>query len=314
MDSYQYRAMVLNCNYRRVTFTAIVKCGEHKDSKILTCGFFASPSTEEDSVTEVQPTKRLTGLQLADHFVHSMQQDGQSRSLQPLLLIETQSLFEGEKLYFTLTETTSEVYLALIKMQEHVETKSHPHLERPDRLRAIAASLATAVNACSSLIQVRPPGHHAGLRDAMAVAALAALAAGARKVLILDWDVHHGNGTQEIFDQNKSVLYISLHRHDGGKFYPGTGAVDKVLLGENPGYELEYSSPSKSGLQTILEVLKIQKNFWDPSLLSLWKMYCLDKKRKHIKRGRVVAPFWCKCGRKSLLYYYLNGLLRARSK
>lgn len=48
-----------------------------------------------------------------------------------------------------------------------------------------------------------------------AVAARAAQAAGAGRVLILDWDVHHGNGTQQIFEQDSSVLYMSLHRHDG---------------------------------------------------------------------------------------------------
>lgn len=48
-----------------------------------------------------------------------------------------------------------------------------------------------------------------------AVATRAAQAAGAGRVLILDWDVHHGNGTQQIFEQDPSVLYMSLHRHDG---------------------------------------------------------------------------------------------------
>lgn len=66
-------------------------------------------------------------------------------------------------------------------------------------------------------------GHHAESGMAMgfcffnnaAVAARAAQAAGAGRVLILDWDVHHGNGTQQIFEQDPSVLYMSLHRHDG---------------------------------------------------------------------------------------------------
>jgi histone deacetylase 6 len=85
---------------------------------------------------------------------------------------------------------------------------------------------------------VRPPGHHAGVKQAMgfclhnnaAVAALAAKRAGAKKVLIVDWDVHHGNGTQEIFEGDKSVLYVSLHRHEYGNFYPGTGAAHEVTL------------------------------------------------------------------------------------
>ncbi|KAK9091138.1 hypothetical protein Sjap_024315 [Stephania japonica] len=91
---------------------------------------------------------------------------------------------------------------------------------------------------------VRPPGHHAGIRQAMgfclhnnaAVAALAAQAVNAKKVLIVDWDVHHGNGTQEIFEGSKSVLYISLHRHEGGRFYPGTGAASEVGVMGAEGY------------------------------------------------------------------------------
>jgi histone deacetylase 6 len=75
-------------------------------------------------------------------------------------------------------------------------------------------------------------GHHAESNTAMgfcfynnaAVAARAAQQAGASKVLILDWDVHHGNGTQHIFERDPSVLYVSLHRYDrylggGGENY-----------------------------------------------------------------------------------------------
>ncbi|KAG6484261.1 hypothetical protein ZIOFF_061056 [Zingiber officinale] len=93
---------------------------------------------------------------------------------------------------------------------------------------------------------VRPPGHHAGVAQAMgfclhnnaAVASLAAQSAGAKKILIVDWDVHHGNGTQEIFEGNKSVLYISLHRHENGRFYPGTGAVDEVGSMDGEGFSV----------------------------------------------------------------------------
>ncbi|KAJ3669933.1 hypothetical protein LUZ60_010257 [Juncus effusus] len=116
-----------------------------------------------------------------------------------------------------------------------------------NRDSACAAKLAAGLCAdlASSIISgrflngfalVRPPGHHATIKQAMgfclhnnaAVAALAAQRAGAKKILIVDWDVHHGNGTQEIFDGNKSVLYISLHRHEGGNFYPGTGSAFEV--------------------------------------------------------------------------------------
>lgn len=73
---------------------------------------------------------------------------------------------------------------------------------------------------------VRPPGHHAESNMAMgfcffnnaAIAARAAQKAGARKVVVLDWDIHHGNGTQHIFEADPSVLYISIHRWEGSVF------------------------------------------------------------------------------------------------
>lgn len=69
-----------------------------------------------------------------------------------------------------------------------------------------------------------------------AVAARAAQEAGAQRVLILDWDVHHGNGTQHIFEADDSVLYMSVHRYDRGQFYPGTGAATEVGRGEGEGF------------------------------------------------------------------------------
>ncbi len=80
---------------------------------------------------------------------------------------------------------------------------------------------------------VRPPGHHAERARAMgfclfnniAVAAAHARSLGAHKVAIVDFDVHHGNGTQHIFETDPHVLYISLHQYP---YYPGTGAADEI--------------------------------------------------------------------------------------
>lgn len=445
-------------------------CGEHKESGILRHGFLASSLLQDSGFTEIESDIR-------GRHKESGSQDSASNS------------------------STAVGFDERMLLHSEIQMKSHPHPERPDRIRAIAASLATAgifpgrcypipareitreelqmvhslehveavdltshmfssyftpdtyanehsaraarlaAGLCADLASaivsgrtkngfalVRPPGHHAGIRQAMgfclhnnaAVAALAAQVSGAKKVLIVDWDVHHGNGTQEIFEQNKSVLYISLHRHEGGKFYPGTGAADevgtmgaegycvnvpwsrggvgdndylfafqhvvlpiasafapdftiisagfdaargdplgccdvtpagyakmadmltdlsggkllvileggynlrsisssataviKVLLGESPGCDMENTSPSRSGLQTVLEVLKIQSNYWPVLASSFMKlqsqarMHSIENKRKQIeKRRRAVAPMWWKWGRKGLLYHLLNG-------
>jgi histone deacetylase 6 len=110
-----------------------------------------------------------------------------------------------------------------------------------------AAEAAVAVargQAPSAAAVIRPPGHHAESGLAMgfcffnnaAVAARAAQRAGCRRVLVLDNDVHHGNGTQHIFEADPTVLYASLHRHDGGSFFPGTGAADEVGTGAGEGF------------------------------------------------------------------------------
>lgn len=97
---------------------------------------------------------------------------------------------------------------------------------------------------------VRPPGHHARPAQAMgfclfnnvALAAAQARARGLQRIAIVDWDVHHGNGTQEAFYRDPSVLYISTHQFP---FYPGTGAV--LETGENDGKGYTINVPMTAG-------------------------------------------------------------------
>jgi acetoin utilization deacetylase AcuC-like enzyme len=99
---------------------------------------------------------------------------------------------------------------------------------------------------------VRPPGHHAEADRAMgfclfnnvAVAAKAALSRGARRVLVVDWDVHHGNGTQHTFWDDPDVLYFSTHQYP---FYPGTGSILETGGPKAPGRTVNVPWPGGMG-------------------------------------------------------------------
>ncbi|HEY1434869.1 MAG TPA: histone deacetylase [Thermoanaerobaculia bacterium] len=105
----------------------------------------------------------------------------------------------------------------------------------------------------NGLALVRPPGHHAEADRAMgfclfnnvAVAARAVQAnAAAKRVLIVDWDLHHGNGTQNTFWGDPSVLYFSTHQFP---FYPGTGALDETGGGAGHGFTVNVPFPAGCG-------------------------------------------------------------------
>jgi acetoin utilization deacetylase AcuC-like enzyme len=126
-----------------------------------------------------------------------------------------------------------------------------------DAARAAAGSaseLATRVLAgelAQGIAVVRPPGHHATRDQAMgfcllnnvAVAAAAARAAGAARVAIVDWDVHHGNGTQDIFWNDPSVLYASVHQFP---YYPGSGAPSEIGGADARGSTVNVGLPAGS--------------------------------------------------------------------
>ena len=124
---------------------------------------------------------------------------------------------------------------------------------------------------------LRPPGHHAETETPMgfclfnnaAIAARHALAEhGAERVLILDWDVHPGNGTQEIFYSDPAVLFASIHQ---SPLYPGTGAAEETGSGAGEGYTVNLPVPSGADGELFLSLVQtvvepIARRF-EPSLL-----------------------------------------------
>ncbi len=124
---------------------------------------------------------------------------------------------------------------------------------------AAAGACAAAVGAVlrgedrTALCLVRPPGHHATpdrsmgfcLFNNVALAARHAQGAhGLKRILIVDWDVHHGNGTQDIFYDDPEVFFFSIHRYGHG-FYPGTGAKDET--GQGKGLGCTFNEPVRYG-------------------------------------------------------------------
>ena len=67
---------------------------------------------------------------------------------------------------------------------------------------------------------------------------------GLQRILIVDWDVHHGNGTQHLFESDPGVLYVSTHQYP---YYPGTGAIDEVGHGDGEGYTVNLAFPAGFG-------------------------------------------------------------------
>ena len=131
-----------------------------------------------------------------------------------------------------------------------------------DSWRAARLAAGGLVEACESVLArrwdnafvcCRPPGHHAERDEAMGFCLINNVAVAARqlrevhgleRVAILDWDVHHGNGTQHIFEHDPSVLYASLHQWP---LYPGTGAEHERGLGEGEGATLNCPLAPGSG-------------------------------------------------------------------
>ena len=127
-------------------------------------------------------------------------------------------------------------------------------------IRATEAVMSGEITSAFALI--RPPGHHATSQRAMGFCLFNNVAITAKyilatykldRILIIDFDVHHGNGTQEIFYDNPQVLYISTHQYP---FYPGTGNIEEIGFGEAKGTTINIPLPSGCGDNEYLSVFE----------------------------------------------------------
>lgn len=142
-------------------------------------------------------------------------------------------------------------------------------------ITAVEALRRGEANATAAFCAVRPPGHHATPTQSMgfclfsnvAVAA-AHLAASGERVAIVDYDAHHGNGTQDAFFEDPNVLYVSLHQWP---LYPGTGRIDEV--GEGAGFGTTLNVPLPPGatgdsyLRALDEIIEPVIRRFDPTWL-----------------------------------------------
>ncbi len=146
-----------------------------------------------------------------------------------------------------------------------------------------AGAAMTAVDAVftgaasNAFAYVRPPGHHATPLRSMGFCLFNNVAVGARyaqakygaeRVLIIDWDVHHGNGTQDVFYDDASVFFFSMHQYP---FYPGTGATSETGIGKGEGTTLNIPLPehtaARSQREAFRDALRFIEREFPPDLI-----------------------------------------------
>jgi acetoin utilization deacetylase AcuC-like enzyme len=142
-------------------------------------------------------------------------------------------------------------------------------------LRAAGGAIAaahSALDGATAFAAVRPPGHHALVERAMgfclfsnvAVAAYSALDRGCERVLIVDWDVHHGNGTQAIVERDPRIRYVSLHQWP---LYPGTGRADERGVGNVFNVPRPPGLPRTEYVEALHAAVVQATDGWRPDLL-----------------------------------------------
>jgi acetoin utilization deacetylase AcuC-like enzyme len=140
---------------------------------------------------------------------------------------------------------------------------------------AISAALQHAHDTGShAFAAVRPPGHHAMAQRAMGfclvnnvvIAARRAQRLGRSRVLIIDWDVHHGNGTQALVEADDSVRYVSLHQHP---WYPGTGMAEERGVGNIFNVPRGPDAPAQLYVEDLWAAISAATAHWTPEIVLL---------------------------------------------
>lgn len=187
----------------------------------------------------------------------------------------------------------SAYYNKVLTFTGHFDADTYISEHTLEAAHVAAGALLTAVDGCRSrtvdraFCAVRPPGHHAEFDRAMGFCVFNNIAVGARyaqkqgykKVFIIDFDVHHGNGTQHIFEEDDSVFYFSTHEYP---HYPGTGADREHGKDKGQGFTynipMHYGSGDKDFFTAYHDYLPLQVRKFEPDILLVSAGYDLHVK------------------------------------
>ncbi|HXG44610.1 MAG TPA: histone deacetylase [Gemmatimonadales bacterium] len=137
---------------------------------------------------------------------------------------------------------------------------------------AVLAAVAWALPGRHAFAAIRPPGHHALAQRAMGfclvnnvvVGARAAQRQGRRRVLIVDWDVHHGNGTQALVQHDETIRFVSLHQHP---WYPGTGMAEERGVGNIFNVPRPAGAPPELYVEDLWAAIAAATTRWEPEMV-----------------------------------------------